>query len=95
MNRWLSARFNLLSAAVVGITGFIAVMTPGISASTAGFALAFASTITSDVSLFPRSLSATASHHGVVVVLSAALCWFGTIYGKEDLFILKPILTIS
>lgn len=49
VNRWLSARFNLLSGAVVGITGFVAVMSPNISASTAGFALAFASTITVDV----------------------------------------------
>ncbi|KAI0683866.1 ATP-binding cassette transporter [Cytidiella melzeri] len=52
VNRWLSARFNLLSAAVVGATGFIAIMTPGISASTAGFALAFASTISNDVRRF-------------------------------------------
>ena len=49
VNRWLSARFNLLSAAVVGATGFVAILTPGISASTAGFALAFASTISNDV----------------------------------------------
>ena len=51
VNRWLSARFNLLSSAVVGLTGFFAILTPGISASTAGFALAFASTVTNDVGL--------------------------------------------
>lgn len=49
VNRWLSARFNLLSSAAVGIIGFIAVLSPTISASTAGFALAFASTVTNDV----------------------------------------------
>lgn len=52
VNRWLSARFNLLSSAVVGMTGVIAILTPGLPASTAGFALAFASTVTNDVSHF-------------------------------------------
>ncbi|KAH7925973.1 P-loop containing nucleoside triphosphate hydrolase protein [Leucogyrophana mollusca] len=46
VNRWLSARYDLLSAATVGLIGFIAVLTPSISASLAGFALAFASTMT-------------------------------------------------
>ncbi|KAI0806225.1 multidrug resistance-associated ABC transporter [Irpex lacteus] len=54
VNRWLSARFNLLSAAVVGATGFVAILTPGISASTAGFALAFASTISNDLLFMVR-----------------------------------------
>ena len=49
MNRWLSVRFNLLSAVVVGVTGLVCLVTPSISASTAGFALAFASTITNDL----------------------------------------------
>lgn len=54
VNRWLSARFNLLSSAVVGATGFVAILSPQISASTAGFALAFAFTIMGDVgSLLP------------------------------------------
>ncbi|KIJ61804.1 hypothetical protein HYDPIDRAFT_183028 [Hydnomerulius pinastri MD-312] len=46
VNRWLSARYDLLSAAIVGITGFIAVMTPSISAALAGFALSFAASMT-------------------------------------------------
>lgn len=50
MNRWLSARFNLLSSAVIGITAFVAVLTPTIDASLAGFALAFATSLLSDVS---------------------------------------------
>ncbi|CAL1699089.1 unnamed protein product [Somion occarium] len=54
VNRWLSARFNLLSAAVVGLAGFVTVLTPGISASTAGFALTFASTITNDLLFMVR-----------------------------------------
>ncbi|KAF9051842.1 multidrug resistance-associated ABC transporter [Panaeolus papilionaceus] len=54
VNRWLSIRFNLLSAGVVGATGFACLITPSISASTAGFALAFASTITNDLLFLVR-----------------------------------------
>ncbi|KAH9947499.1 multidrug resistance-associated ABC transporter [Amylocystis lapponica] len=54
VNRWLSARFNLLSSAVVGVTGFIAILSPNITASTAGFALAFANTITGDLLFLVR-----------------------------------------
>ncbi|KIJ61824.1 hypothetical protein HYDPIDRAFT_95629 [Hydnomerulius pinastri MD-312] len=49
VNRWLNARFNLLSAATVGATGFIAVMSPSISAALAGFALSFAAGMTGTV----------------------------------------------
>jgi hypothetical protein len=49
VNRWLSVRFNLISSGIIGVTGFVAVASPAISASLAGFALAFASTITNDV----------------------------------------------
>jgi len=49
-NRWLSVRFNLLSSAIVGLTGLAAILTPRIEAALAGFALAFASTVTMDVS---------------------------------------------
>jgi hypothetical protein len=49
VNRWLSARFNLVSAAIVGATGLVCLVTPSISASFAGFALAFASTISGDL----------------------------------------------
>ncbi|CCM00229.1 uncharacterized protein FIBRA_02257 [Fibroporia radiculosa] len=54
VNRWLSARFNLLSSAVVGVTAFVAILTPGISASLAGFALAFASTVLNDLLFLVR-----------------------------------------
>ncbi|KAF8955330.1 multidrug resistance-associated ABC transporter [Flammula alnicola] len=54
VNRWLSVRFNLLSAGIVGATGLVCLITPGISASTAGFALAFASTITGDLLFMVR-----------------------------------------
>ena len=50
VNRWLSARFNLLSSAVVGITALVAVLSPGIDASLAGFALSFATSLLHDVS---------------------------------------------
>lgn len=49
VNRWLSVRFNLLSAGIVGATGLVCLITPGVSASLAGFALSFASTITMDL----------------------------------------------
>jgi hypothetical protein len=52
VNRWLSIRFNLLSSVIVGLTGLTAILTPSIDASLAGFTLAFASTVTSDVSSF-------------------------------------------
>ncbi|CAA7268235.1 unnamed protein product [Cyclocybe aegerita] len=54
VNRWLSVRFNLLSAGIVGATGVACLITPSISASTAGFALAFASTITGDLLFMVR-----------------------------------------
>ncbi|OSX61133.1 hypothetical protein POSPLADRAFT_1074834 [Postia placenta MAD-698-R-SB12] len=54
MNRWLSARFNLLSSAVIGVTAFVAVLTPSITASLAGFALAFASTVLNDLLFLVR-----------------------------------------
>lgn len=43
----------MISALVVGMTAFVAVLTPAISASTAGFALAFAATVVNDVSDWP------------------------------------------
>jgi hypothetical protein len=49
VNRWLSSRFNLLSSAIIGVVGLIAVLT-NLDASLAGFALTFAGTITGDVS---------------------------------------------
>ncbi|KAL1948838.1 hypothetical protein VTO73DRAFT_10644 [Trametes versicolor] len=54
VNRWLSVRFNLLSSAVVGITAFVAVLSPGIDASMAGFALTFASSLLVDLLLLVR-----------------------------------------
>ncbi|KAH9932951.1 ATP-binding cassette transporter [Fomitopsis serialis] len=54
VNRWLSARFNLLSSAVVGVTAFVCVLTPGITASLAGMALAFSSTILNDLLFLVR-----------------------------------------
>jgi hypothetical protein len=43
-------RFNLLSALVIGVTGFIVVTIPGIEAALAGVALTFAMNVTNDVS---------------------------------------------
>lgn len=54
VNRWLSMRFNLLSSAVVGVTGLALVLTPSVDAALAGFALAFASTISGDILFLTR-----------------------------------------
>ncbi|KAF9007916.1 ATP-binding cassette transporter [Cyathus striatus] len=54
VNRWLSVRFNLVSSAIVGATGLVCLLTPSVSASFAGFALAFASTITGDLLFMVR-----------------------------------------
>jgi|SRR6266851_4126025 hypothetical protein len=51
VNRWLSVRLNLLSAGIVGLVAFATILTPTIDAALAGFILAFASTVTSDVSV--------------------------------------------
>ena len=49
VNRWVSTRFNLLSASVVGVTAVVIMLTPSIDAALAGFALAVVSTVTNDV----------------------------------------------
>ncbi|EJU00344.1 multidrug resistance-associated ABC transporter [Dacryopinax primogenitus] len=54
VNRWLSARFNLLSAAVVGVTALVILLNRNIDASFAGFALAFASNVMNDLLFMVR-----------------------------------------
>ncbi|KAG9126425.1 hypothetical protein FRC07_003485 [Ceratobasidium sp. 392] len=54
VNRWLSVRFNLLSAGVVALTAVVVLVDTNVTASFAGFALAFASTITSDLLFMVR-----------------------------------------
>ncbi|WVQ95827.1 hypothetical protein IAU59_002926 [Kwoniella sp. CBS 9459] len=49
VNRWLSARFNLLSAVMVGFTAVAVLIAPGVDAAMAGFALSFAGTICHDL----------------------------------------------
>ncbi|KAJ7126325.1 P-loop containing nucleoside triphosphate hydrolase protein [Mycena epipterygia] len=49
VNRWLSIRFNMLSSIIMGAISLVAVLNGSISASLAGFALAFANTITGDL----------------------------------------------
>jgi hypothetical protein len=48
VSRWVSARFNLLSSAIIGLTGVVVLVTPT-SASMAGFALTFALTVSNDL----------------------------------------------
>jgi hypothetical protein len=49
VSRWLSIRFNLFSCAIVSSAALVCLLSPSISASLAGFALAFASTITGNL----------------------------------------------
>lgn len=49
VNCWLSIRLNLLSCALITLTGLIAVLSPTISASLAGFTFVFASDISHNV----------------------------------------------
>lgn len=51
VNQWLSVRFDLISCCIIAIVGLVAVASPAVNASLAGFALAFASSFTMDVSL--------------------------------------------
>lgn len=44
-----SARFNILSSIIVGVTALICLLAPSVNASTAGFALAFANSIQHDL----------------------------------------------
>ena len=53
VNRWISSRFNVLSNTVIGCVAFIAVFSH-MDAALAGFALAFATTITSDLLFMVR-----------------------------------------
>lgn len=48
LNRWISARFNLLSSVVVGVTGVVCLIS-GASAASTGFALSFAGTVSGDL----------------------------------------------
>jgi len=53
VNRWISSRFNVLSNFAIGCVAFIAVFS-FMDAALAGFALAFASTITNDLLFMVR-----------------------------------------
>lgn len=58
-NRWLSVRFSLLSAFLVGVTGLILLsIAENINASIAGFALTFALNISSDMLYLVRRYTA-------------------------------------
>jgi ABC-type multidrug transport system fused ATPase/permease subunit len=53
LSRWISARFNLLSSAIVGMTAVVVLITPT-SASLAGFALSFALSVSMDILFVAR-----------------------------------------
>ena len=49
VNRWVSVRPNVLSCGMITVTAVACLLTPSISASLAGFVLAFANTLTFDM----------------------------------------------
>ncbi|RXW15952.1 hypothetical protein EST38_g9897, partial [Candolleomyces aberdarensis] len=55
VGQWLSTRLEFLAAAFIGVASATCLMTPTVSASLAGFALAFASTIMNDLQSVIRS----------------------------------------
>lgn len=57
VNRWLSIRFSLLSAVVVGATGAVLVGSTSVDAALAGFALTFSLNISNGPSLFCSCVS--------------------------------------
>ena len=73
VTRWLTIRFKLFSSVVVGVTGLVCLVTPSISASTAGFALTFASTITNDLT-YLVCFEWDADHFKVKLLLGQKIC---------------------
>lgn len=58
-NRWLSVRFSLLSALLVGATGILLlILSDKVSASVAGFALSFALNISNNMLFLVRRYTA-------------------------------------
>jgi ABC-type multidrug transport system fused ATPase/permease subunit len=55
VNRWLSVRFNMLSAVVIGVTAAVVLLNKSVDASFAGFALMFASNVTMDLLFMVRT----------------------------------------
>jgi hypothetical protein len=74
VNRWLSARFNLLSAVVVGITAVAVLIAPGVTAARAGFALSFAGTLSHDLLFVVGLLVAFFESGADVMVLGQTIC---------------------
>ena len=91
VNRWLSVRFNLLSAGIVGATGLVCLITPSITASMAGFALAFASTITGDLLFMVRATWSAQCCCWMWNYLGAKICRTWAVHGKPDFFCLSYI----
>ncbi|TIB84058.1 multidrug resistance-associated ABC transporter [Wallemia mellicola] len=57
LSRWLSGRFNFFSSCLIGCTALVIVAKGNISASKAGFALAFAMTVSQNLILAVRRLT--------------------------------------
>lgn len=79
VNRWLSARFNMLSSAMIGLTAVIVLGTPGVTAAMAGFALAFAGGISHDL-LF------VVSPTQALLTAGASLCPARAEYGRTGAY---------
>lgn len=67
VNRWLSVRFNVLSSGIMGVMALVAVLNPRVDAALAGFALAFANGVTSDLLFMVRDLPYHWPHNDISV----------------------------
>ena len=54
VNRWISVRFNMLSSAIVSLTAVVMLLNHRVDAAAAGFALAFITSLTSDLLFLVR-----------------------------------------
>jgi hypothetical protein len=91
LNRWLSVRFNLLSAVIVGVTGFVVVASPSMDAALAGVALTFAMSVTGDVRRlrYPTRLILTVLPD---LIHDTSVRWVGTVHGKCILRLVRIFL---
>lgn len=72
-NRWLSVRFQLLSALLVGVTAFILLsVAKNIDASIAGFALTFALSVSSNILFLVVSFAGAAAWPSMLVAVAHA-----------------------
>ncbi len=79
----------MLSSITIGATAVVALITPSIDASAAGFALAFASTLTEDVGDYLTRDCSSLTIHTTSAALDSYCSWY------DFLFLLSMILMLN